>query len=96
MIITSRRNFLIGLGSLIAAPAIVHVENIMPIRTPPIITRSPPFLLNVTELKHIRHAINYGTTLQKIGEIYGIPTEKMEELVEYFNPYGSLNGGVIR
>ena len=32
--IIQRRNFLIGLASMFAAPAIVRIENIMPVRTP--------------------------------------------------------------
>lgn len=31
--ILPRRKFLIGLGSLIAAPAVVRVENLMPVRS---------------------------------------------------------------
>lgn len=33
MITPSRRSFLTGLGTLIAAPAIVRIDNIMPVRT---------------------------------------------------------------
>ena len=32
MIVSSRRGFLIGLGAMMAAPAIVHAGNLMPVR----------------------------------------------------------------
>lgn len=35
---TTRRKFLTGLGGLVFAPAIVRAENIMPVRSPPLIT----------------------------------------------------------
>lgn len=31
---TSRRSFIIGLGSMLAAPAVVHAGNLMPVRAP--------------------------------------------------------------
>ena len=42
MIETSRRGFLAGFGALLAAPAIVRVTSIMPIKVPPIILARHP------------------------------------------------------
>lgn len=43
MIDTSRRGFLTGLTALVAAPAIVRVENIMKISVPKLITKLPEY-----------------------------------------------------
>ncbi len=39
-IIPSRRSFLRGFGALLAAPAIVQVANLMPIRAPQLVTKT--------------------------------------------------------
>lgn len=50
---TSRRGFLTGLTALVAAPAIVRVENIMKISVPKLITELPeydPVILSIVRL----------------------------------------------
>lgn len=52
----SRRGFLSGLGSLLAAPAIVHAGNLMPVKLIPATTFHPgdfpvPFVDNLSDLQ---------------------------------------------
>jgi hypothetical protein len=51
MIILPRRSFLLGLGALIAAPAIVHAENIMHVRARVLPMRGPALeLIGFTDI----------------------------------------------
>lgn len=45
-----RRGFLTGLVALMAAPAIVRVESLMPVRSPAIIRVSP---INLAEIRNL-------------------------------------------
>ena len=59
-IITSRRSFITGLTGLIAAPAIVRAQSLMPVRvvkwSPPLIEKYPGwFVLNGAEVSRERY-----------------------------------------
>jgi len=70
MIVTSRRNFLIGFGSLIAAPAIVHIENIMPVRAS-VIIKNPPFVFTGWDEEIVR----------RVCEMYGLKPPIIDEII---------------
>ena len=70
-----RRGFLLGLGALIAAPAIVRIENIMPVRAPKLVL-APASALDVLKRQpasvlpgQITYTSIPGTTVAE-GKVY--------------------------
>jgi hypothetical protein len=106
----NRRGLLTGLGALFAAPAIVRVESIIPVRTPPLILSDacemlvmPPPTIIAPDLDYvafvapqmIRDLMNAGALLQG-GPDGGIAeVEGMRIAVRPISPIGRLLGPII-
>lgn len=54
MIEVPRRRFLAGLGALIAAPAIVRVASIMPVKTPPLVYGRSPAMSALGDMRALQ------------------------------------------
>jgi hypothetical protein len=77
-----RRGFLSGLVAIVAAPAIVRIENIMPVRPPPLIITPRPILKpNLRWISHYQALMDWhklevqritGLTPTMIGKYYAL------------------------
>jgi hypothetical protein len=97
MIKTSRRGFLLGAGSLLAAPAIVRAELLMPVRT---VLRVPPVLLKKWQVPpgvHLVHSLSRHPLIDsklewKIEEIVACnETKKVQTVTVWRQPDGGLD-----
>lgn len=68
--ITSRRSFLAGLGSLLAAPAIVRAEILMPVRGIIVPTRNSLLTIEMITREAIKLFVSSNAFIQNIDRAY--------------------------
>jgi hypothetical protein len=72
MMLIGRRSFLAGLGSLIAAPAVVRAASLMPVRAPKLLL-GPPNTLVVPRGSMLE---TWLTTPRYIEQLFGAPAHE--------------------
>lgn len=100
LIVPTRRGFLAGLGALIAAPAIVHASNIMPVRMMPGLDPDGGYLVPepfIRGLADLQREINWRRSRQLAWQLLAEPNRFTERPGRCLTVSwdGSLMGGTV-